>query len=412
MPESLSKPDFSAPVIYFSRFHCTSEAGGGCRRTAQIANDLRTLGFTFISSRDHSWDYKSLPDYASYQEWGGLPEEYAAKWHPGRRDDVAFQHYVSWSWTNELKGRHTLKLALVDDPLYFSPLVEYLAEAGVPVVALCHNIEALSRSQVLEEGQRELLASELCYIRLCSLAVTISREETFLLRNLGINALYHPYFPVSQISERMLRIRTKRRGAGNDFLLVGTANNAPTMKGMQEMMRRWSSINKSIAGARLIVAGYGTDPLRDFADGKNVIFKGAVSSEELDEILLGIGACIAYQEDGSGALTKICEFLLAGIPVLANSHAARSYYNLPGVVEFTETADLARASRLIATVPPDFPLIPPPDSDRFLTAVIAVINASTPSQDSSAEHGTLSRLTLCISEKLRQAAQGLGIFKR
>jgi len=34
--------------------------------------------------------------------------------------------------------------------------------------------------------------------------------------------------------------------------------------------------------------------------------------------------------NGSGALTRICEMLCAGVPVLANTYTALSYYNMKG----------------------------------------------------------------------------------
>ena len=40
---------------------------------------------------------------------------------------------------------------------------------------------------------------------------------------------------------------------------------------------------------------------------------------------------LCFQPGATGALTRIPDLLLAGIPVIANSIAARSYYNLPGV---------------------------------------------------------------------------------
>jgi len=55
---------------------------------------------------------------------------------------------------------------------------------------------------------------------------------------------------------------------------------------------------------------------------------------------------ICYQESGAGALTKIREMLLAGVPVLANAHACRSYdeYRGAGLVEFADLGDLDRAT--------------------------------------------------------------------
>jgi len=376
MHDKEKKFDSSKQIIYFSRFHPMSNAGGGCRRTAQIVGALKSLDFAFISSRDHTHDYKKLPEYSAYLQEGGLSEDYINNWDSNRQEDVAFMHFVSWSWSNKLKDSDCLKLALVDDPLYFSPLVKYLSSKGVPVIGLCQNIETLSRSQIGATGQRELLDYELDCISDCSLVVTISREETVFLTNLDISAFYYPYFPVDDIRDRMLSLREKRKNREKEgFLLVGTANNAPTMKGMQEVMQRWSSINKSTDCGRLYVAGYGSEPLKDFADGKDVIFRGALSNEKLDALLANIKACVVYQKDGSGALTKICEFLLAGIPVLANSHSARSYYNLPGVIEFFDLNDFARASKLIDSGNID--VVPPaqPNSHLLVARVKKVLNA-------------------------------------
>jgi glycosyltransferase involved in cell wall biosynthesis len=353
----------SGEVVYFSRCYPTTEGGGGCRRTAQLADVLKDTGFRFVSVRDYySGKYKGVPDFQEYLKSGDIPQWYMSKWRPGRRDDVAFMYYVSWLWGNEIAKSGSLKLALVDDPIYFFPLVRQLALRGVPVVALSQNIETLSRSQLIEEYQRELLGYELAVLSLCALVVTISREETVLLKNLGVDTLFLPYYPVKDIRERMLSIREKRKTTRKeDFLLIGTAHNPPTMKGMEEIIRQWSSVHNTYGGARLYVAGYGSEPLKDLCDGKDVVFKGTLSDGELDRILMHIKACIVYQEDGSGALTKISEFLLADIPVIANSHAARTYYDVPGVIEFARINDLGTALNTVyskemkaqAPVPPD-----------------------------------------------------------
>jgi hypothetical protein len=191
----------------------------------------------------------------------------------------------------------------------------------------------------VEEYQLELLNHELSILALCSLVVTISREETVLLRNLGIDTFYLPYYPVQDIRERMERIREKRKDTKKEgFLLVGTANNPPTMRGMEEIIRRWPSLRSE---EKLYVGGFGSEPLKELCVGKNVVFRGQMTDEELDELQAGIRGAVVYQSDGSGALTRICEYLLADVPVLANSHAARSYYNIPGIVEFKNVDGLA-----------------------------------------------------------------------
>jgi hypothetical protein len=375
MDEKTITLDPTKQIMFFSRFYPLSTEGGGCRRTAQLADALKDLEFGFLTTRDYySGRHSGTPSFQEYLKAGLLPQEFIDKWHPSRRDDVAFMHYVSWLWSNELDNSPSLRLALVDDPIYFAPLVRYLALNNIPTVANCHNLEALSRSQLNAEHQMELFNYEIDILSLCSLVVTISREETVLLRNLGINAFYYPYYPVEDIHDRMLGIRQKRMGSiKEDFLLVGTAHNPPTMKGMQEIMGLWGSLSGSLGGARLYVAGFGSEPLKDFADGKDVVFKGPMSDEDLDNMLVNIRGCIAYQGDGSGALTKICEFLLAGVPVLANSHAARSYYNTPGVLEFTDIHDIARASKFLDSAEMEVPVPGRPDSAALLSKIESLL---------------------------------------
>jgi hypothetical protein len=141
------------------------------------------------------------------------------------------------------------------------------------------------------------------------------------------------------------------------------------------------------------VAGFGSELLKDFADGENVVFKGPLSDEDLDNMLVKIKGCIAYQGDGSGALTKICEFLLAGVPVLANSHAARSYYNTPGVFEFTDIHDIARASKLLDSAEMEVPIPGRPDSAALLSEIESLLGdegTRRASQAKSLAEGMLS----------------------
>lgn len=282
-------------------------------------------------------------------------------------------HYVSWAWSQDLSLSDSISFALIDDPIYFSPLIAELVRRNIPIVALCHNIESLSRPQLTSTGQRALLNYELDLLSICSLIVTISREETVFLNNLGLNAVYYPYYPVKDMQMRMLSIREQRKTAKKEgFLLVGTANNPPTMKGMREIIENWSSISKLLDGAKLYVAGYGSESLKDLANHDSIIFRGTVTSDELDELMSRTEACIAYQLEGSGALTRIPEFILAGIPVLANSHAARSYYGANGVFEFGDLKNFAVSAKSIRSKNSEIDIPLPPDPQALIAPITAL----------------------------------------
>jgi hypothetical protein len=183
--------------------------------------------------------------------------------------------------------------------------------------------------------QEELFAYELGLLAQCRAAVTISSEEAFLLRNLGMTVEFLPYYPPSTIEEQLLAIRQRRTLTDKmDFILLGSACNPPTREGMTRFLAAWRTMG-GLPGERLYVVGYGTDMLRDASGISGIEFRGAITDQELAELLGRVRGGIVYQEEGAGALTRIGEFLLAGVPVLANSHALRSYHNLAGVVEFT-----------------------------------------------------------------------------
>ena len=53
-----------------------------------------------------------------------------------------------------------------------------------------------------------------------------------------------------------------------------------------------------------------------------------------------------YQHNGTGVLTRIPEFRLAGIPILANRVSFRSFQNVEGLYVIDNLANLARLNRL------------------------------------------------------------------
>jgi hypothetical protein len=243
---------------------------------------------------------------------------------------------VSKRWANSLMPDKEISFAMLDDPIYFSPLLKKLKEYKIPIVGMCHNIESLVPGQVKTERQRKLFGKEIDCLKLCNLVVTISREDYITLNNFDVNAFFLPYYPVEAIARRMLKIRDVRKSnIKNNFLLVGSAKNKPTEKGLLRFVKAWNEYNFEDLGETLLIAGYDTEDLSGYIKGQKIQLLGALSTEELDHYLSTVKACICYQEDGTGALTKIQEMLIAGIPVMANTHAARSYYGADGLIEFS-----------------------------------------------------------------------------
>lgn len=203
----------------------------------------------------------------------------------------------------------------------------YLMRAtGNKVIGLPHNVESL-----VLNGTTGALASEVENLKLCDAVFVISKEETWLLRLLGIKADYFPYYPVKDSASFLLSVRKKREGRqtgpNKRFLLLGSATNRPTRIGMQTFLDYLGTVSSSF---QLYVAGYGTESLC-IPETTNIIFQGAISNDLLYRDLCEIDAVLVYQPPTTGALTRIIEMLVAGIPVFVNFDGARNYYNMEGV---------------------------------------------------------------------------------
>lgn len=359
--------DNARRIVYFTRFAPVAGAGGGWRRVAQILEACPSADWQLVSSVE-------MPLPSSHF---GFLQRSPAHLRAWSRDYSQYPRNL-WRkaahWAGNFQFPPECRGALVDDPLYFEPLLGRLRNEGMKIVGICHNLESLSGEQLAEDRQRELLSHELQVLGKCDLVVTISREETFLLENLGIRTFFFPSFPPKDIHQRLMEIRAGRSGKpGKDVLMIGTAKNKATRHGMMQAMRYWQEQDLAAAsGCDLLLAGYATESLAEHA-GKGVRFLGPLSDEKLDRLLATVKACLCYQERASGALTRIPEMLIAGVPVLANSLAARSYYNLAGVVEFSGFAHLQEALNAVERQAGEVPVPSAPETGGLETAIRALV---------------------------------------
>lgn len=212
----------------------------------------------------------------------------------------------------------------------------YLMKAtGHKVIGLPHNIESLVRSHSVQA-----LDAEVANLRHCDVVLTIAKEEAWLLRLLGLNAHYLPYYPPREAVAYFEAIRQKRdnRPANEQkhFLLLGSATNPPTRDGMQTLVNYAAHSNMDF---QLSVAGYGTESLRKVTH-PNIHFLGTLSTESLETLLESVDALLIYQPPTTGSLTRIPEMLIAGIPVFVNFDAARDYHHVEDVFEYSSFDDL------------------------------------------------------------------------
>jgi hypothetical protein len=366
--------------LYFSRFILSTDFGGGSRRAVQLIKNLPDLDLKVVSSLNKD-DIKDIPfDKLNYRSQNLVSKiirgKNYKKWSNDRRDGFFKLRAISNEWAKNMHRFSDFKLFLVDDPIYFLPLVKKLKKNKCPVISFSHNLETLSPYQVRSECQKELFFEELRALELCDLVVTISREETWLLNNLNISTLYFPYFPVNEIYERLIAVRRKRiNSEKKNFLVLGSAVNVTTKNSMIQVIHYWKEKNISRFGDKLMVAGYKSDIyLKDVTFDKNIMFLGPLSNEKHDEILSSVKAVVVYQKNGSGALTRIIEMLTAGVPVIVNSAAARSYYNMKGLIEFRELNDLERALKQMSSLECQIPIPPKPDASLLVSEIKKILS--------------------------------------
>lgn len=242
-------------------------------------------------------------------------------------------------------------------------LMSYAAkDSGIKVIGMPHNLESLvagQRSDFTDRPAPYWFDEELQSLRQCDAIFTISREEQYLLKLFGLHAEFLPYFPTREVVTFLEDIRTRRQQqpSSGQILLMGTAGNRPTFDGMLNRIRFFQS-HTTDPNLRLHVAGYLTESLENYLPAdKRIVLHGTVSNEQLAQLLVSCSFSWIHQNISTGSLTKIPELMMAGVPVLLNSDAARNFHNLPGIKVYEHDEDCIAAMQ--GQIPtPEKPLKP------------------------------------------------------
>ena len=227
-------------VIYATRFQPNAWGDGGHRRAAQIVELAQPLDIEVVVLQVPGTVAPETRIAACLRgRYGTLAARICRRVLAGRaRLDWSVEHRsyfvrmrcVAYEWAQRVRrSGEKPPLVLVDDPIYVQPLVRRLTALDIPVVACCHNIETLSRRQVVTSRQQNAFSRELKLLGSCSGIITISLEETFLLSTLGMDAYYLPYYPGPEVVCVLQEIRSRRQQSRKQgVLLLGTALNKAT----------------------------------------------------------------------------------------------------------------------------------------------------------------------------------------
>ncbi len=378
-PEQAAVLDAASDAPRVVSTHCVlhdSEAAsdpnghGGNHRTAQIAELVTRSGLEstrLVKSLEmprFSWCTSSVGFLANY----GLrvqPSYFVLKYC-----GLLYKIY-----TKALTEHRGARLLLWEATKGYSRVAPYAArKVGFKVVAVPQNLEALVPGQVDPFTRKSLpssLSDELDHLSQADRVFCISREEQWLLNAHGIDADFLPYYPPQAVLQSLLDVRRlrARAQAGNRYLILGTADNKPTFLGMTRLLTWLGGFSEG--DFTVDIAGYGTEELAPLCQDKKFTLHGAVSAQQLQKLLVDTRAVLVYQQAGAGALTRVPEMLVAGIPVIVNGNAARSAQHYAGLHCFENPGELAQrlASPLAS---PEIPARPEGAERRFIECLQAL----------------------------------------
>ncbi len=354
-------------IIRYSHFKADIHGHGGDRRNYQVHELLKSAG---LKIQDYGTNPLAGNKWSRYSSGIKFLVKNRLKIYPDYRlISICGNHYQNQK--NTLKKCQNNKLLLWESTNNY--LVPYIAkEHNIKTIAVPHNIESLvpgSLDIFTKETFPNNLQNEIAGLAYSDAVFCISREEQWLLKLLGIEADFLPYYPPENILLNLLNIRELRNKnyTKNRFLILGTCFNPPTKIGMIEQIQ-WLSKIQSCVDFEVDIAGYGTETLAEHCQQTNFNLMGSVEPEKLNHLLSNARAILVHQQAGVGALTRIPEMLIAGIPVIANANACRSAFGYAGVHCYDSEEELEFLLKQDLDVPP---VIPRPEAaeKRFIERI-------------------------------------------
>jgi hypothetical protein len=353
-------------VFRFNEFKSDPFGHGAEKRTSQISFilDQAGLNFSFLTSKDIP--EINFPDFIK-----NLFKHIILIWSIFRMSEfktfAQFAKIVTKAIRTKLlfdncfnTEKHLLLWEFTRSNYFYIP--KLASGYNVKTVAIPQNIESLVPNQgsaISGKKAPKWFSEEVKYLSQCDITFCISREDAFILSAFGINAAYLPYYPVPEVESKLLQIRSKRVAKIKDdnhdneilkILMLGSADNQPTRLGMQN---RIDFFRKYPGKYLLLIAGFHTEIFKTYVNGKERIkLLGELAQDELEDLLVDIDLILVHQPPTSGALTRIPEMLIAGIPVYANFAGARNSYDIEGVYTYNDDDELLDLFETRPSLPP------------------------------------------------------------
>lgn len=322
-------------IVRHSRFESNPFGDGGAKRSAQIEELLEQAGIAY--SNDEFVLPKGEP-FSVQLRWliAGIRfviHHFSMKEIRTISNGMAMSKYFGLRIPLFEKYANNEVLFLNENTTPGGFGYPYMAHSiGKRIVAVPHNLESLCyKDSDFQSGKSMLnwLSEDIKRLKMCDAVFCISKEETWLLQIYGANAHYLPYYPPKAAEGYLLNIRKRRQERTPNkvpkFLVLGSAINPPSRYGMDEVLEYFGSYEE--LPFEIHVAGYQTEEFLKQIAHPQIVYHGTLSKELLEQQLVEADALVINQAATSGALTRIIEHLIAGIPVVASFGAARDYFH-------------------------------------------------------------------------------------
>lgn len=349
-------------IVRHSRFVSNSFGDGGAKRSAQIEELLQRAGIDYAN--DSFLLPKGMP-FLTRLRWmcagiGLVMHNFSSREIRSVGNLIRMGKYFGLRIPVFGKYANLDMAFLIEDTTPGAFGYPYLAKSiRKKIIAVPHNLESLCCEGVdLQSGKVRpfWLSEDIQRLKICDAVFCISKEETWLLQVHGVNAHYLPYYPPKEAESYLMNIRKRReyrpKNEIRKFLVLGSANNYPTRKGMEVLLEYFSQFED--LPFEVHVCGHRTEWLEKKPHPR-IVYHGTLSNQDLESLLVEVDALIIHQVATSGALTRIIEHLIAGVPVFASFAAARDYFQEPDVHVFQSVEDLMRMMMEFKVVEPQMP---------------------------------------------------------
>lgn len=332
-------------IVRYTLFNDDEFGNGALKRAHQISTILSKIDREVMSVSNYPKQYFGKNAFTRWNLGRDFYSFFGLKVLDRKKINKKAIDILSWKqWLKGLNEKEKNLIVVYELSFYADyTLIFACVQLGIKIIGLPHNLESLvygQKSEINNKIAPNWFNQEIAILRLFTKIYVISREEYWLLSLYNIKVNYLPYQPSKKVVETCLEVRELRKLTSQNFYLsIGTAANLPTLEGFKELIFYFEEARIK---EDLVIAGFYTERLDDYFTNisPNIKLKGALNSEELKFVLANCKAIIIYQKPTTGALTKIPELLLCGIPVVCNNAAARNFFNVKGVNVFNSKEEL------------------------------------------------------------------------